>query len=367
MKKIVKWCICVLIAAIIVFIAVYICLFAVPFSGNEELSEEFTSSVNVNDYYGDGASERVRLLDDPQESFTYRMNLIEQAQGEIVFSVYTTTDSNTTHIFLGALLKKADEGVKVKMVFDGKFAMLSNKAKYALMANENVELYYYNEIKFLQPSKLNACMHDKYLIVDGKYMIFGGRNVGDYCYADESYDGDLTLDREVLVYDSQKTDGGAIDQVREYFDQVVSEDVCGLKDGLSDGKRKKGEAYAKELVSLSEEYYSEKGVYIDYSAETVAVNKITLVTNPTHAGRKEARVGYTLYKLALNSDKVFIQSPYVALDSEHLSYFTGLTKTCESVTLLTNSIGTTPNLPAYSNYYVRRKSLVEGGIDIYEY
>ncbi len=335
--------------------------------GNEKLSEEFTSSVNVNEYYGDGTAERVRLLDDPKESFTYRMNLIGQAQEEIVFSTYTTVDGNTTRIFLGALLEKADEGVSVKIVLDGKFDGLSKKAKYALMAHENVELYFYNEINIFQPTKLNACMHDKYLIVDGKYMIFGGRNVGDYVYADESYDGDLTLDREVLVYDEQATSGGSIAQVRAYFDQIISEDVCVLKDGLSSGKRQKGEKFAAPLVSISDEYYKEKSVEIDYTAETVAVNKITLITNSTHAGRKEACVGYTLYQLALNSDKVFIQSPYVTLDSEHLSYLTGLTQNCASVTLLTNSIGTTPNLPAYSNYYVRRKSLVNGGINIYEY
>lgn len=335
--------------------------------GNEELTEEFTSSVNVSDYYGDGTAERVRLLDDPQESFTYRMDLIEQAKEEIVFSSYSTTDGNTTRIFLGSLLKKADEGVSVKIVLDGKFHGLTKNAEYALTAHENVEFYLYNEASFFHPTQLNASLHDKYLIVDGEYMIFGGRNVGDYVYADESYDGELTLDREVLVYDEHATDCGAITQVREYFDQVTSEDVCVLKDELSGGKREKGEKYAAELVSISEEYYSEKGVDIDYTAETAAVNKITLITNPTHAGRKEARVGYTLYQLAVNSDKVFIQSPYVALNSEHLSYLTGLTESCGSVTLLTNSIGTTPNLPAYSNYYVRRKSLVEAHFDIYEY
>ncbi|MCD7728698.1 MAG: phospholipase D-like domain-containing protein [Clostridia bacterium] len=366
MKRIVRWSICILVATAILFTVLYICLFAIPFMGNEELTEEFTSSVNVDDYYGGGTSERVRLLDDPQESFTYRMNLIEQAQEEIVFSSYSTTDGNTTRIFLGALLKKADEGVSVKIVLDGKFAGLTKEAEYAFTANENVELYIYNEASFFHPTKLNACMHDKYLIVDGEYMLFGGRNVGDFWYGDESYSGDLTLDREVFVYGGEASDNGAISQVRDYFEQIISEDVCVLKDGLSDKKREKGENYAAELVSITEEYYSEKSASIDYTAETVAVNKITLITNPTHAGRKEARVGYILYRLAASSDKVFLQSPYVTLDAEHLSYLTGLTQTC-NVTLLTNSIGTTPNLPAYSNYYVRRKNLVESGIDIYEY
>lgn len=49
----------------------------------------------------------------------------------------------------------------------------------ALAGHKNVELKIYNPIDLLQPWKLQARLHDKYLIVDRKVYLLGGRNTTD--------------------------------------------------------------------------------------------------------------------------------------------------------------------------------------------
>lgn len=361
---------------LVLFVA-YACLAVVPFSLDKSVSREFKENFSVADFYGDGAGvERVKILDDPQESFYYRLSLIARAREEIVFSSYSTHDGASTRAFFGALLKKADEGVKVKIALDGKFSGINGgsakKTAYALMAHENVELYFYNETNVFRPTILNACLHDKYLIADGRYMIFGGRNVGDKYYKEEGYSDPISYDREVFVYQTEKTRSteSAVVQVREYFDRILAEKVCKRQEGLSSGKRKKGKARQAELIGLYLDRISEDERYAaepDFYGETVAADKITLIANPTHPHMKEPLVGYQLYRLALSSKDVIMQSPYTALKGSHMAYLNELGERCDSLALLTNSLASTPNLMAYSNYYVRREKILETGVSVYEY
>ena len=69
---------------------------------------------------------------------------------------------------------------------------------YALSSHPNVEIRIYNPLNLLTPWKLMGRMHDKYVIVDEKAYLLGGRNTFDYFignYTDEN----VSYDREVLV------------------------------------------------------------------------------------------------------------------------------------------------------------------------
>ena len=77
-----------------------------------------------------------------------------------------------------ALVKKAKEGVKIKIIFDGvgSFFTISRRYKREL-EKAGVEFFYFLNIK-TSLLKLNYRNHRKMTIVDGKVLHSGGMNLG---------------------------------------------------------------------------------------------------------------------------------------------------------------------------------------------
>lgn len=376
MKRKKKKIILASIGILISFLVLYACLAILPFSNKKEVSKFIKEDFSTQIFYGEEEGlERAKILDDPKESFYYRLSLIQEAKEEIIVSSYSTHDGRSTRVFFGALLSKADDGVQISIVLDEKFSGFTHEAKntaYALINHPNVTLYLYNPIHIFNPLSLNACLHDKYLIIDQQFLILGGRNIGDKYYADDTYNGSISYDREVLVYNPLGLDSkeSAITQTKHYFHQIIHEKCCKQQTHLSKQNKKKAISWQIKLMQLYQEYLQEYPKFsqkIDYRKETVSTNKITLVTNPTHNKMKEPILGYTLYQLAQEAKQIYMQSPYTILNEEHLKSFYNIKENSDCFVLLTNSIASTPNLMGYSNYYVRRKEILKTGVDIYEY
>ena len=91
---------------------------------------------------------------------------------------------------MAALMSAADRGVKVRVIIDGFSGFLDVKGKgtqwfQALASHENISLRIYNPLTPLKPWKMQARLHDKYLIIDHQMFLLGGRNttnlfLGDY-------------------------------------------------------------------------------------------------------------------------------------------------------------------------------------------
>ena len=64
---------------------------------------------------------------------------------------------------------------------------------------ENVEVGVYNPVTPVNLFKVNYRMHDKYLIVDEKMYLLGGRNSNDIFLGDQTKG--INEDRDILVYD----------------------------------------------------------------------------------------------------------------------------------------------------------------------
>lgn len=82
-----------------------------------------------------------------------------------------------------SLLEAADRGVKVQILVDGLYGTLhmeGNPIFYAAGTNPNIEIKFYNIPNPLKPWTINGRMHDKYLLVDDKLLLLGGRNTFDY-------------------------------------------------------------------------------------------------------------------------------------------------------------------------------------------
>lgn len=96
-------------------------------------------------------------------------------------------DENGTKL-LAALNHAASKGIKIQLLIDGIYQQLflaKSRDFQALASWENVEVRVYNPVTPAHLLKVNYRMHDKYLIIDEKMYLLGGRNSNDIFLGDQ--------------------------------------------------------------------------------------------------------------------------------------------------------------------------------------
>ena len=121
----------------------------------------------------------VRLLKDAAENYPAWLAAIEGAREKIFFESYIIHEDEQGRIFADALIKKAKEGVAVKLIYDwmGGFGKTSRKFWRRLREN-GVEVRCYNPPKFTDPLLVLCRDHRKCLIIDGQIAFVTGLCVG---------------------------------------------------------------------------------------------------------------------------------------------------------------------------------------------
>ena len=125
------------------------------------------------------AQERVMTIEDSDSALLLRLQLIESARRELIFSTFDLRADESGQDVMSALCAAAERGVQVRIIVDGLngFLHLQGDATLrALAASENVEVRFYDPVDLLRPWKLNYRLHDKYLIADGeRYILLPAR------------------------------------------------------------------------------------------------------------------------------------------------------------------------------------------------
>ncbi|MEG2014779.1 MAG: phospholipase D-like domain-containing protein [Clostridia bacterium] len=177
----------VAIIFVVLFIAIvvlYVCAICIPYMTETNVSEQYKQNFNSDKFFSDEKSaERVVLLDDGKDSFLRRIEIIEQAKDRILLTSHNVTYSEQTQLLFTALICAADRGVKISIIFDGLFGdMRIGKGRdlvNILLSCPSVEYYVYNRFDIFAPQNINTRLHDKMLVVDNSFILFGGRNIGN--------------------------------------------------------------------------------------------------------------------------------------------------------------------------------------------
>jgi len=342
----------------------YILIALIPYMGRVYVSEETRNAFSMENFFGQyESSERVLLLETPSDAFFHRVNLISKAQEDILLSSFAIHEGIAGDIIVGALLSAADRGVDIAVIHNVVGGIFPSRYRNVLTAHENIEIYRFNRWEFFRPQYLNTALHDKYMVVDGQYMILGGRNISDRYFDPEGFSGNLSYDREVLVFNTDREFAGSIADVTKYFNLKIESD----RSCLRDRRRSNMEAQKNNYIALYLTY--KEGLAsgsFDYYANTVGVNRITLITNPIDSTKNDSIVAYNLMMMTRNSDVIIAQSPYVVFTRRNFATFVETIQD-RDVTLVTNSLASAVNIPAFSGYYVSRRRLVNAGITIYEF
>lgn len=151
----------------------------------------------------------VRVITDGEEAWYARWYLLENARKSIDMTYFIVGDDVFGRAALGMLLKKAREGVKVRLMLDargsGKLTRGGRDMLQELAGQPGIEVRVYNPItKALLRIPENvrnvlASNHDKLIITDGEWLLTGGRNLAAHYFGRKSDNPEVYRDTDVIV------------------------------------------------------------------------------------------------------------------------------------------------------------------------
>ena len=297
--------------------------------------------------------DRLVIVEERVDGAVARINLLENAQSSIDIAYYAVHDGISSDIFYGLLVEAAERGVTVRLLLDGIFHNLRGGQRstlQALLSHPNITVAFYEPLNLLQPWTLNNRLHDKIMIIDGKYALIGGRNIGDKYYV-EKYDKPVVKDRDVLIINEIRDETSVLREFERYFSSLFSHHYTKHTPSAS------GEyAWLIEGVEQNRAIYPARFIDpIDWISISHPTNAISLVTNPITRMKKEPTLLMELLSLfSLAQDAILIQSPYIIPTGHMNPYYRGIGVT---PMVLTNSAAASPNPFAAAGYLSIRRSL----------
>lgn len=346
---------------VLIVVALYIAALTIPYLRHKQVSSELKDSFRAENCFSPSTGgERAAFVRDNGDALQYRLSMMAQAQDEIIMSTFDFSPDEAGREVIAALMSAAERGVRVRLLVDGISGLLDmsgNPYFRALASTENVSVRIYNPVNLFKPWKLQARMHDKYIIVDDSLYLLGGRNTSNQFLG--NYDSRKNVDNDLLVC-SDGGEGSSLAQLRGYFERIWALPDC--RD-FSPGKETKRVSEARlELQSLA----SEPTAVYDWEAITLPTRKISLLSNPVEAENKAPELWYMLNELMHSGGQVTVYSPYVICDRD---MYASLAETASmtEVDIITNSVSGGANIMGCADYLNQRKNILETGVTVYEY
>lgn len=353
----------------------YIVLGAIaPHLKRPKVTEETKREIADTTFFGEAPSgERACILADNGEALAERIRLVSQAQDRVILSTFDFKTDESGKDMLAALSAAADRGVQVQVLVDGVsgFTRLKGNPYFqALSGRENAQIRIYNSINLLMPWRSMGRLHDKYLIVDEKAYVLGGRNTYDFFLGD--YGGYINYDWDVLVYQEEPVEGGSMEQLTDYFAGVWELPLCRTYHDEEKVLSKKsviraGEELAARYEDMQEEH-ADWFVPCDYTEKTKPANHIQLISGPTGCYEKEPVVYEAITQLMEQAkEEVHFHTPYIICDDWMQERLKEVCQSAPKVTMMTNSVANNGNPFGAMDYQKNREKILGTGVHILEY
>ncbi len=150
---------------------------------NNSLLKEYHDVINLN-LYSDNFivtnNNKVDILNNGNEKFPIMIDCIKNAKNFIHIQYYIFNDDNLGTEILNLLVKKAKEGIEVKLLYDGMGCIHNKKHFFDPLVKAGGEVYciFPPFIPYINV-RINYRNHRKICVVDGEHGFVGGLNVGD--------------------------------------------------------------------------------------------------------------------------------------------------------------------------------------------
>lgn len=350
----------ILLGTVGVFLAVYL-VFAIGLTvlewsvrdnpGVEESLQAHSTAPHKLTHYDQGAA-----------SFHRRLELIASAKRsiELEFFIYDVDEASRLHT--QALMKKAREGVQVRILVDFSAPVFKLKPAYAQVLGEaGVKVRYYNTSALYRLVSIQHRSHRKLLIVDGETVLTGGRNVAnDYFDLSDRYN---FLDSDLEV------SGPIVETVRESFDVYWNSDLS-TEPELNPEPNPEAAAFIvpkdgdaaliAKLRDAGEAYRRAHGTH-----ECRDIGFVTDFPNHGEASRKVFNA--IVEELTRARQEAVVESPYFVIKRGGYAVLEDLHARGVQVRVLTNSLASTDASYAVAAVFPWLGSLADTGLTLSAY
>lgn len=325
------------------------------------------------------------LLANGLDAFVARAVLAETAERSLDVQYYLYHDDLVGGLFTAILWQAAERGVRVRLLVDDMDLDGRDRGVIALDSHPNIEIRIFNPFdrsfsrlpQFVTGlGSVTRRMHNKSFTIDNVATVLGGRNIGD-----EYFDADPALkfaDLDVVAV------GDVVGEVSAAFDRywnaaivypattIITEDIGKTEIGdreaglLAFMEENRDSEYVRALRNsdLAQRLRNEEASYYWGEADLV-VDDPEKITNP-----RDANELHLLTQLAPHFESIrrelLIVSPYFVPGREGVEFLTGLIDRGVRVRILTNSLASNDVAAVHAGYARYRKSLLHGGVEIFE-
>jgi len=329
------------------------------------------------------------LLPSGMDAFITRALLIEAAGQTLDLQYYIVNDDLAVNVLMEGLIRAADRGVRVRLLFDDLGNGLKGSRLWLLNRHPNIEIRLFNPVMERRKGfarlfalignfkRLNHRMHNKAFIVDNVAGIVGGRNLADeYFGAREDVN---FVDMDILAV------GPIVKDVSKSFDTYWNSELA-IPFEFFSSRQPDDEDIEKAFEMLKEE--NRKARDSKYAARLRESDflKSLLTGNISYSWAKGSVVydlpgkvfddenkdsavylGTQLLPLVWNTrSELVLISPYFVPGKEGVKIFGELQERGIRVRIVTNSLASTDATSVHSGYARYRKGLLKKGIEIYE-
>ena len=300
---------------------------------------------------------QVQILLHGPSSLEKRLEIIERAKKTIELEYYAYDSSDfSAKILTHALIQKAQEGVKIRILIDGFHRGGLNPFYAHVLSQKNIAVRYYNGFSLPFILRYNRRNHRKLLVVDGSEFITGGRNISDKPFnldANANY-----IDIDIWVHSSQLA-SAALVTFNDYWTSPRTSTPTPplLPDGPHYESRmklfnKKVEK-AKNFMSLTEteelalekirEFARSQLESEDLVGECDTIGFAS--DSPIGKGKVRELSPEIARKISAVKNSLFLISPYFILTQKQKKILTKLLRKNISISILTNSLYSTDSPP----------------------
>ena len=157
---------------------------------------------------------RLRLLRDGRENYPAWLNAISASRRHIHFESYIIHEDSTGREFADALIAKAREGVRVRVVYDWMGGFGTSRRFWNNLRAAGIEVRCYNPPRMDSPLGWLSRDHRKSLVVDGHIGFIAGLCVGD------AWIGDLVRQIEPWRDTGVEIQGKAVAEIERAFADI---------------------------------------------------------------------------------------------------------------------------------------------------
>lgn len=311
---------------------------------------------------------RLRLLDDNPEAWVERWRLLADARRSIDVATFIVRDDPFGLAFIGHLLARARDGVRVRLLVDGHGTDMNRSVTDEDYLDElvaaGIETRVYRPMAAritqalveLDPVVAIASEHDKLLLIDGRHAVVGGRNIAEEYFADFAgaprafHDVDVAIDAPSVA----RTLGGAFEAEWgspaaepvevEDIDVVSSADELlaayrAMSAFLNGRSLEAGDAAADEaLQALLAEHPDMRGALRRKRRPPAAEGEVRLLDSGPRRGEADDPLTEGLRRLLETArTDVLIETPYLVLSKAAVDVFARAAARGVRITIVTNS------------------------------